>query len=965
MVNLMLNWKWQRLSILVVALAMLGTNVSGQDEKPVRDKGREIQKDAHGDPLPEGARVRMGTLRWRHPADIQFVGFISQNKQVLTSCVDGFFRVWDTETGKEIRKFGKPQVNMPNGGQFLMRRGMRVVSYGMGSNVALSADRKILAETGMDGVIRLWDVANGKEIRTLTNAPKEKQGKGDIVMRMGPIGVSSIAFSPNGKVLATKGMDQVIHLWDLDNGKEIRQIGTNPQGPRGIFYANSGGNTMTFLGDGKTIATVGMNLENGQQPTSSLRIFEVASGKELREIKSGGQNVFMNGSLAAVPNTKTLAWATTDGTVGLYDAESGKEIRRIGQQQQNAFLRTLLFSPDGKIMATQPYHSPVIHLWDVAEGKELRKLGERPQDKKGPQIIGGFGIGGMGSPTTIAFSSDGKTVAEATSGNSIRLWKVDTGKEIMPPVSSGHHGDVNRLAVSADGKVLTTFAGDQTIRQWDMATGKELRQTKLPATVANVALTDKLAAWGNGNRVTLWDVAQGKEARTIDIPGQQQQIVVFPGMGFGSVALSPNNELVAIRGLDQVLHLYDTKTGKEFRQLVEQEKGPPNPNGGGGFVAMGVGFGRSPMAFSADGTAFASVTTGMGPRVVPLNPGPMAGGPETTLRLWNLARSKNPRLFETKQAILELAVSPDAHSVVTANGDNSISVWEALTGKECLHIKLQADAEKPKVQPPVGLQAPVMVWGGGMPQMFSVAMALSRDGRIVAVAMDRNIRIFDLGTGKELGQFKGHEGTVVSLAFAADNRTLISGSADTTALVWDAGRFLKKTPTVELKAEQVDQLWKDLAGDPLKAYQAIQTLSTAPKQAVALVKEKIKPAPGVDDKRIDKLIADLESDKFLERQKATKELEKFGELAEPALQKSVQNLKALEAKRRVEKLLSQIANDQTPSADVVRALRAVQVLGQIGTPEARTELERLAKGAAGDKLTRSAEGALRRLKRES
>src|SRR5262249_11992727 len=151
----------------------------------------------------------------------------------------------------------------------------------------------------------------------------------------------------------------------------------------------------------------------------------------------------------------------TDGTIGLYDAESGKELRKVGQQGRNVFTRTVLVSPDGKVMATQSTNSPAIHLWDVESGKELRTLGEGVQRNRQRVFIGGF-AGSMGG-STIAFSPDSKTLAEATPGNTIRMWKVDGGKEIVP-VSSGHHGDVNRLAVSADGKVLTSFGSDQTIR---------------------------------------------------------------------------------------------------------------------------------------------------------------------------------------------------------------------------------------------------------------------------------------------------------------------------------------------------------------------------------------------------------------------------------------------------------------------------------------------------------------------
>jgi WD40 repeat protein len=786
-------------------------------------------------------------------------------------------------------------------------------------------------------------VAGGKEIRTINDSKKEKDDKGPPGGFPPGFRISSIAFSPDAKVLATRGFDQIIRLYDTGTGKEIRQIGKPPQPGVATYVGNAGGgNTLAFLADGKGIVSAaGMEMEN-QKPAAVLRIYDVESGKELKQIKTGQQNFRVSG-VAVLPKSKTIAWAGTDGTVGLYDAESGKEIRRLGKEQQNVIIRTLLISPDGKIMATQATNSPAIHLWDVASGKELRKLGQHAQGNSGQGIFffpGSFGSGMGGS--TIAFSADGQTLAEGTAGNSIRLWKVDTGKEIVP-VSSGHHGDVNRLAVSPDGKVLTTFAGDQTIRQWDVATGKELRQVKLPATASNVGLSadGKLAAWNTGAKVSLWDIAQGKEVRTIDLPGQgQQQLVFFPGMGMnGAPAISANGKLVAVRDPDQVIRVFDTATGKEHRQLVEQDN-------------AALPLGRTSMAFLADGATFAAISNSYGP--------PPNGGGGASLRMWNLAQGKHPRLFDTQQqAVLELAVTPDGRTVVTANSDYTIFLWEALTGKECLQIKLNRPAAQPQPQQP---QMQIMVWGGMMPQTNLItAMAISPDGRTLAAALDRNIHLWDLRTGKELGQFKGHKGTVVSVVFAPDNQTVITGSADTTALVWDGGRLIKKSTSVELKAEQIQDLWKDLAGDPMKAYQAIATLSAAPRQAVDLVKANIKPAAGVDDKRIEQLIADLESDKFQTRQKATKELEKLGELAEPALKKSLQTLKWLESKRRVEKLLDQIANDQTPSADVVRTLRAVQVLGNLGTPEAHTELERLAKGAPGDKLTRHVEATLKRL----
>jgi|GEM_PF-1595110 len=946
-----LNWKRLALVLAAVMLALWSNaHVSSGQERSTSDKGPQVQKtDPHGDPLPEGASARMGTLRWRHPGVITFVGFLSNNNQLLTGCGDGYFRVWDTVSGKEVRKFGNRPVF--NDGKIVAGKKGGVRGFlNLAGNVALSADAKVLAEVASDGNVRLWDVAGGKETCTFSLLPKID--KNDIKGGFPARGISSIVFSPDAKVLATLDINQGIRLWDTGTGKEIRQIGKPPDEgkPRAfpLFLALRGGNSLAFLPSGKGIVSAGMELDN-QMQFAVLRIHDVDSGKELRRIKSEEQNFLTASGLAILPKSKTVAWAGRDATIRFYDVDSGKEIRKMATEKKS-FTRTMLFSPDGKTLATQS-GSAEIQLWDVASGKELHQLGERVPANVVRGVGGGFGFAARGN--AIAFSRDGKTLAEATAGNTVRLWKVDTGKEIVP-VSSGHHGSVNRLAVSADGKVLTTFAGDQTIRQWDVATGKELRQTKVPTNGVTFSGDGKLAAWTTVARAaTLWDVVQAKEIRTIDLPGQLAKKVAFVGLN-AAPALSADGKWLAMRGRDQVLRVFDAASGKELRTLVEREDAAADPTGP---IRLGRLLQGTPMGFSADGAAFAATSSNVN---VPFfgggGPGPMPG-PGNSLRFWNLTVGRNPRLFETEnKTVLDLVVTPNGQNVVTANGDQTISVWEALTGKECLQIKLESTGQKPPLQPPMPFGGPA----GIIRQGNAFALAISPDGRTLAAAIGRQIHLFDLRTGKELGRFNGHQGTVVSLVFAPDNQTVISGSADTTALVWDGSRFIKKPSTRDVPDEQVSDLWKDLAGDPVKVYQAIGALSAAPKQAVALVKEKVKPAARGDEKRIAQWIADLESDMFQVRRTATKELEKLGELVEPALQKSMQTLKALEAKRRVEKLLAQIADDQVPSAEVLRTLRAVQILGQIATPEARTELERLAKGAPGDKLTRSAEAALRR-----
>jgi HEAT repeat protein len=165
-----------------------------------------------------------------------------------------------------------------------------------------------------------------------------------------------------------------------------------------------------------------------------------------------------------------------------------------------------------------------------------------------------------------------------------------------------------------------------------------------------------------------------------------------------------------------------------------------------------------------------------------------------------------------------------------------------------------------------------------------------------------------------------------------------------------------------LAKEQLDAFWKDLAdADAAKAYQAIQQLATAPKEAVPFLKATLKPIPRVDPKVLEQLFVDLNNDKFSIRDKATFELEKLGDLALPDLQKRLMDNPTLEMRQRMEKLLSKLQGPVT-SPEVLRMLRASEALERMGTPEALQLLEAIATGAPGHRLTEDARDAVKRLK---
>jgi hypothetical protein len=243
------------------------------------------------------------------------------------------------------------------------------------------------------------------------------------------------------------------------------------------------------------------------------------------------------------------------------------------------------------------------------------------------------------------------------------------------------------------------------------------------------------------------------------------------------------------------------------------------------------------------------------------------------------------------------------------------------------------------------------------------ACAFSPDGRSLAAGYsDGTVRLWEVVSGQQQARFTGHRDTITRLAFSADGALLASGSADRTVVVWDvAGRHAAdRLRRGELNARELEALWADVAGgDAHKAYLAVQALTAGSKQAVPFLKEHLRPAASADAGRIEQLLADLDSERFAVRDKAARELEELGDVAEPALRATLAGKPSPEVRRRVEALLEQC--DPARSAERLRALRAVEVLEHADTAEARDVLRTLAAGAPEARLSREAKASLERV----
>jgi hypothetical protein len=251
-------------------------------------------------------------------------------------------------------------------------------------------------------------------------------------------------------------------------------------------------------------------------------------------------------------------------------------------------------------------------------------------------------------------------------------------------------------------------------------------------------------------------------------------------------------------------------------------------------------------------------------------------------------------------------------------------------------------------------------WGdSGKAARLGEHLTFSPDGRLLATSDGAVTHLWEVATGKEIRSFRGHRGDILSLAFAADGRRLATGSIDTTVLLWD----LASPPAGGREDKALATWWNDLAdADPVRAYAAVWRLAGVPEKSVPLLRRHLKPVAEDDVEEIRQAVADLDSESFAVRAKASGRLRELGLSAELALRQELEKKVSLEVRRRIEQVLGEIRG-RPANGESLRLLRALAVLEYAGMSEARRLLRELADGAAGAWLTREARAACARLDR--
>jgi WD40 repeat protein len=486
---------------------------------------------------------------------------------------------------------------------------------------------------------------------------------------------------------------------------------------------------------------------------------------------------------------------------------------------------------------------------------------------------------------------------------------------------------ISAVAYSPDGRILATGEANW-IRLWDVAKGAELRRLeKIPFGVYSLAFSPDgrlLVSGGFDRIVRLWEVASGKEVRQWEAHNASIEWVAF----------SPDGKKLVSAGKDPRIRIWEVASGNKIQEL----RGHTN------WVYCA--------SFTPDGKNVIS------------------GSRDMTIRLWDVAAGNQVRQFTqpagidyTKTDLFLVILSPDGQSLVSARNNQGLLLWNVKSGQIVREFGEPRHSVVP-VGDRVVVIAEMSARQAAIGQRLYSA-AFSPDGRTLATGQNEAVVLWEAASGKKRGQFNAHRGVISSVAFAPDGKTLASGSRDGTALIWDLVSPGKKLGPSTLEEKELQAIWGGLAdADAGKAYQAICTLITHPKETVQYLKAHLKPVK-VDFQQIDRYIRDLDDNSFEARKTATDELTKMEEVPEAKLRTVLAGKPSLEIRRRVEEILKEIERGKLePSGRHLQPVRAVEVLEHIGTPEARSILSQLTQGTPGLRLTEEAKGSLERLKKK-
>lgn len=582
----------------------------------------------------------------------------------------------------------------------------RLTLHGHGQtvwSVAFSPNGRWLATGSGDRTIKLWQPASGSQAATL----------------LGHSGsVHALAFSPDGKRLASGSRDFTVKLWDTESWNEVATLRGHTNAVRAVGFSPSG-EFLVSAGEDKTI-----------------RWWSLATTQQIATLPSG----FTIEQLGFAPDGSEIAACGADAKVHFWDCATREELPAV--QLHQVHLLDLAYSTDGRILATSSYDG-TIKLWDTAVRKELATLGRgapvyRVTFASGDKFLAAASEDGLirlwdvvhheilttlrghdANVRALAFSPQGDALASGDEAGIVKLWEI--------PAAPGrenaliHQGMANALAFSPDGRtVATTDPKVDTLRLWDARSQRELAAIQSDKdAIWRVAFDPggtALATGGVDGSVRLWN------------PTNLMPLMILKRHhgGIDAITFSPDGRLIASGSRDLTVRLWEKNSGKEHAMFATSNS-----------VVRAV-------SFSPDGRTLVS------------------GSMDGLLRFWNLRSLREDFSLTTHHGeIRGLVFSPDGRTLVSGGADRTIRVWDVARQRLAQTL-------------------------AGHSAMIS-SLAFSPDGKtLTSGSWDSTVKLWNLRLFREVATLRAHSSQVTQVAFASDGNILASSSSDGTVRLWRA-----------------------------------------------------------------------------------------------------------------------------------------------------------------------------------